>query len=547
MEPIDYLKAIRRRWLIIVTSVAIVVPLAWFTSTVVAPTGPPIRAYKASTIMLSLGNLEGSTGLSNLTTLAAVVNLPAVAERVAKDINYKGDPNDLVGTASASADTNTGLLTVTANSSNPNEAKVRADAFAKELLAFLTERQQVTQQAEYDAISTQMKDLQKEIDSLNGQIGGNPAGKPLVVAQLNAKQSLYAQLATQREQLSSTQPIGNNLVIIQDAEPSLIPIVGIQPPRSRKSRVLLAALVALLIGVAIALIVERFDSRIRTKEGAERKYRLPVLAEIPLVPRWKRHRRVVPAVDHPHSVHADAFRLLGAGLDGPAASPAGNGSAAETGAPAAAGWPNGGRTIRKKAPRTILVTSAGPSEGKSTVVANLAATYGNLGKKVLVLSCDFRHPRVHDLLGSTNKDGLAEALTNVNGTAVLDGHIQDTKVRDVRIVPSGGHPERPAMLLASSTMERAIEEAKQQADVVLFDTPPILASADATQLLTEVDRVVIVARAGKTTGELAERTSELLDRLGAPVAGVVLNGAKEAPLPKGYYRYRATVRGVKKA
>src|SRR5207253_6617276 len=145
-----------------------------------------------------------------------------------------------------------------------------------------------------------------------------------------------------------------------------------------------------------------------------------------------------------------------------------------------------------------------------------------------------------------NSDGLAEALAIANGRPVLAGHIRDTKVREVRLVPSGARPERPAMLLAGANMRRALDEAKEEADVVLLDAPPILASADATELLTEVDRVLVVSRAGKTTGELAERTSELLDRLGASVAGVVLNGAKEAPLPKGYYRYTAGIFGVKK-
>jgi capsular exopolysaccharide synthesis family protein len=191
---------------------------------------------------------------------------------------------------------------------------------------------------------------------------------------------------------------------------------------------------------------------------------------------------------------------------------------------------------RHDGPRTILVTSAGPGEGKTLVVANLAATYAELGKRVLVLSCDFRRPKIHRLFGVPNDHGLSEALEASNGQPVLRGHVRSTPLTNVRVVPSGAIPESAGELLTSRNMREALVEARKEADIVLLDTPPVLATSDASHLFPDVDTVLVVARAGKTTAEVAERSSELLRRMRAPVVGVALNGSTEEMVPRGYYR-----------
>jgi len=205
----------------------------------------------------------------------------------------------------------------------------------------------------------------------------------------------------------------------------------------------------------------------------------------------------------------------------------------------ASGGPWSGRVGGRNGLGTvILVTSAGPSEGKTTVVANLAMTFAQVGKRVLVLSCDFRRPHIHELFGVDNSRGLVEALQDIDSDeTVLAGAIKQTPIRDVRLVPSGAHPRNTAALLSSDRMRRAVDEARRLADVVLIDTAPVLASAEVTHLFPLADAVVVVARAKKTTAEIAERASELLKRLDAPVVGVALNGAMEVPVPSSYYRY----------
>jgi capsular exopolysaccharide synthesis family protein len=325
------------------------------------------------------------------------------------------------------------------------------------------------------------------------------------------------------------------LVIVQKASPQPVFQGGFQPPRSRGGRMFFAGVLGLLVGVGIVLLLERIDTKIRSKRAAEQHFALPVLAEIPRLS-WRDSRKAsVTAAEEPRSALADSFRLLEAGVSRLAL----NGDRREereTGEEAIAEGRNPAPAKRPVGPRTILVTSAGPGEGKTLVVANLAATYAELGKKVLVLSCDFRRPRIHRLFGVPNDSGLSEALEAGNGRPILRGHVRSTSLSNVRVVPSGATPESAGELLTSRNMRHALLEARKEADIVLLDTPPILATSDASHLFSDVDTVLVVARAGKTTAEVAERSSELLRRLRAPVVGVALNGSTDEMVPRGYYR-----------
>jgi capsular exopolysaccharide synthesis family protein len=182
--------------------------------------------------------------------------------------------------------------------------------------------------------------------------------------------------------------------------------------------------------------------------------------------------------------------------------------------------------------RVILVTSGGPQEGRSSVVANLAAAFSQVGRRVLILSCDFRHPSLHEMFGVQNGTGLSDVLRRRwNGQPILREHVRQTKLPGVSLVPSGSIPPRPSSLLTTPTMRNVLAEARREANVVLLDTPPMLLASDAAHLVEEVDTVLVVARAGKTTAEQAERVRDLLGRLGAPAAGVALNEARDLPLP----------------
>ncbi|MGH2651829.1 MAG: CpsD/CapB family tyrosine-protein kinase, partial [Actinomycetota bacterium] len=207
------------------------------------------------------------------------------------------------------------------------------------------------------------------------------------------------------------------------------------------------------------------------------------------------------------------------------------------------GWPGVGPAAERSGngvvpgPQVILVTSPGPGEGKTAVVANLAVTMAEMSQKVLVLSCDLRRPSVHELFGIPNDHGLVDALVSGNSGPVLDRHVQATTL-EIPVVPSGPPPERPSELLGSKKMHTVLEEARGRAQIVLLDTSPILAAGDATYLVPSVDAVLVVARAGMTRADVAQRTGELLRQLGVPVMGVALNATREGAVPRGYGSYR---------
>jgi capsular exopolysaccharide synthesis family protein len=542
VDPIEYVRAVRRHWVLITSAVGIAIALAWITTSV-APvaTRAPVRSYQATTVMLSSGGVNVG-GVSNLKTLAAIASIPDISKRVAEDLHYTaGDPAALGSYVSATGDPETGLLKISAIWSEPTFAKNLADKFAAELLAFLRDRAQATNQAEVKALGKYIDQLKVQISRLDTRIdrAGNSTEAQILTAERDARITSLSSLSNQLQQLSADVGTPTGLLILQEAVPILMPTQSVfQPPRSRNSRLILGALVGLLGGVALTLVMERFDTRIRTKKAAERHFALPVLAEIPFIPKrkrrrlaavvpWRKSREDVPVILPYFPRVSDSFRLLGAGI-----------SRAAPNARRAAGGPWTGRAgSRNGSGAVIMVTSPGPGEGKTTVTANLAMTFAQVGKKVMVMSCDFKRPHIHELFGVANTTGLVEALQSDSGLALLDGHIKQTPIRDVRLVPSGSHPRNTAALLSSERMHRALDEARREADIVLLDTAPLLASAEITHLFPYVDAVVVVARAKKTTAELAERASELLKRLDAPVVGVALNGAMEVPVPSSYYRY----------
>jgi len=520
LEPIQYLRGLRRRWFVIVAAIGLGVAAAWLTTSVTAVATSSAGGYDATTTLITLGgNNQSSLPQVSITTAANLVTIPDISNAVAKEIHFPRSATELATRVTGTADEKTGLLKITATGDSPNQAQVVADAFAGQLVIFLNQQQKQIADAELKPITAQLKSLKKEITDLENKIAGlSRTQGQLLQTELNSKLSTYSSLSSQSEQINTSASSGSGLLIVQKAIAQKAQQTGFQAPRSRASRMILGGIVGLLIGVALALVLDRLDNRIRTKQDAEGHFSLPVLAEIPLFPR--RRRKELDVSSSRRSRSKNAFRLLGAGLVVP-------GARGET--------PNGDG---QKRPQTILVTSAGPGEGASTVVANLASTYAEQGQEVLVLSCDFRHPRIHRLLGIPGERGLSEALELANHGPVLTNHVRGSKfVRRVRVVPSRSEAERSAELLSSDAMKRAITEARGDADVVLLDTAPLLSASEATSLLSEVDAVLVVARAGKTTTEVADHLGEFLKRLGAPAAGVALNGSTDDGVPhQRWYR-----------
>ncbi len=179
---------------------------------------------------------------------------------------------------------------------------------------------------------------------------------------------------------------------------------------------------------------------------------------------------------------------------------------------------------------TLLITSAEPEDDKTTVLANLGVISAQGGKQVILIDADLRRPRLHEVFGLDNSRGLASALTD----ETADLPIFDTEIPNLRVIPAGPTPENPADLLASDRMGDIIAQLKEQADVVLFDAPPLIAVTDGALLATRVDGVLLVARAGRTKREFVERAKDILAKVNANLVGSVLTNAA---LDTGVYNY----------
>lgn len=183
--------------------------------------------------------------------------------------------------------------------------------------------------------------------------------------------------------------------------------------------------------------------------------------------------------------------------------------------------------------KTLLITSTGADEGKSTTLANLAVTTAQTGARVIVVDCDLRRPVQHKIFGLRNQSGLTTLML---GEGLENLPLQDTMVPNLRLLSSGPLPPNPSELLGSRRLQEVIELLKGEAEFVLFDAPPIIAVTDAAVLATKMDGTLLVINAGKTKRDLARRAKGLLEKVNANVLGVVLNNVK---LEGSLYQYYA--------
>lgn len=179
--------------------------------------------------------------------------------------------------------------------------------------------------------------------------------------------------------------------------------------------------------------------------------------------------------------------------------------------------------------KSIIVTSPGPEEGKSTIIANLAITMAYNNKKVLLIDTDLRKPTIHTFFGLDNSTGITNILSeDIEYTKA----IQHTDIGKLYILASGSIPPNPSELLGSNKIKLLLNKVKEEYDIVLFDSPPVCLVTDAAVLSTIVDGVILVCASGQTTIENAKNAKALLNKVNANILGVVLN---KMAMKRGYY------------
>jgi protein-tyrosine kinase len=183
--------------------------------------------------------------------------------------------------------------------------------------------------------------------------------------------------------------------------------------------------------------------------------------------------------------------------------------------------------------QTLVITSAGVGEGKSTTLANLAVVTAQAGQKVILVDADLRRPSLHGIFGLANDSGLTTMM--MEETALASPPLQDTGIEGLSLLASGPLPPNPAELMGSRRMEEVIAVLSQRASHVFFDTPPVVAVTDAAVLSTKVDGVLLVISAGKTRREYARSAVQRLQQINARLVGTVLTNVSTGVGFTGYY------------
>ena len=501
MGLLEYLRTFRRHWLVIFATLVVAMTAAWFTTETIAPVVRTAPTYQATALLASSGSSIDGVPL-NPDTLAILATIDPVAERAATILGFEGDPATLQQRMQATPDANTGVfLSLSGFGSTERTAEKTSDAFSRALIGYVRDRRN-------QSLGVRMAGLEKGVEQ----------------AQAEGNQELIVTLRTEIANLEAEAASPTGVSVFERGNAVALGSSGFSPPDSALVRLAIAAAIGLLAGAGIALLLERVDTKIRTSEQATERFGYPVLAEVPSIPRDQ--RRSIVTADHPTSPSADAFRLLGAGVNVAVR-------------PTDVEDPSGNRG------RIILVTSSGPAEGKSTVVANLAAVLAEEGKRVIVFSADLRRPSLHQVLKADPKPGLVQVARDRDPG--IRRYRQSTRLDRVSFVPSGGATERPGEVLASPSVAELLRDACAAADWVLLDTAPILVAGESAPLFDEADLVLVVARCGTTSNPVAERTRDTLHRLGADAAWVVLNASRESNVPDGYRRYQVSAKRNAKA
>lgn len=182
----------------------------------------------------------------------------------------------------------------------------------------------------------------------------------------------------------------------------------------------------------------------------------------------------------------------------------------------------------------ILVSSPGPGEGKTTTIVNLAITYANLGKRTLLIDCDLRKPVTHKIFSIDKDPGLTRYLSGNENE--LNSIIVNSEVNNLDVITCGVVPPNPSEILASSRMDEAITSLKKKYEIILIDSPPLLAVTDSFVLTKFADQFILVVRSGKTEKGGLDRSLDQMKQVNVNLSGVVVNDVDESnSYGKGYY------------
>lgn len=380
---------------------------------------------------------------------------------------------------------------------------------------------------DYDAAATRERMLQTALDEQTGiaeKLSHNAIEYSVLKQEADSNRQLYDGLSQKLKEASLAAGLTSNNIHVVDR--ARVPQHPVSPNIPRMLE--FALLIGLVGGAALALGLEAVDTTVRTPEHTEDVSGLPTLSVIPLQSASDHllagiarshllkkepvdNTRLLPLISHrqPKSEIAEAYRALRTSVLLSTAS---------------------------HPPRSILVTSPIPQDGKTTTCLNLAIVLAQQGKRVLLLDADMRRPSIHLVLGVNNKSGLSNILV---GGAKINDVLQSTVQPNLFVIPAGAVPPHPSELLGSSSMQDLLLKLHDEFDHIIIDSPPVLSVTDAVILSAHTDSVVLVIRSGRTTAPQVRRARNLLQSVNARVLGSVINGADLTSPDYYYYHYGA--------
>lgn len=379
--------------------------------------------------------------------------------------------------------------------------------------------------ARADAAANQQKSLEAAYlrqHNVTTQQTKNIVQLAAMTQELATDQQYLNTLLQKRRELSATSGQGGTNVSVSNY--SRLPHEPVGPARMRN--IVIAFVLSLIVGIGLAFLLDFLDDTVKSIDDVDRYIHLPALALIPAARSEKRLRGAEPTpapqdatalamVNDVRSPIAEAYRHLRTSL-----------------LLSSAGTP----------PRTILVTSSQPSEGKTTTAINTAFMLAQTGAEVLIIDCDLRRPRLHAHFNLSNARGLTNCLSGESKD--LDNLIQTyDKQPNLKLLPSGPIPPNPAELLGSEEMRRLLVSLSEKFTHIIVDSPPAISFTDASILSTFVDGVILVVHGGRSSRAVVRRAKQQLLDVGAHIFGVVLNNVKieshdyyYAGYYSGYYR-----------
>jgi non-specific protein-tyrosine kinase len=519
MELREYL-AITRKWLWLFVLATVVAAVSAWVATQFMP-----RTYSSqATLMVGRSVDDPTPDYMNVAltkslaeTYAQMATRQPVLEHAIKTLGLTASWQQLRGMVRAKAVPGSQLVEISVIDVDPLRAQVIADGVAKAVIEKSPTPKQQKDDKKAAFVASEQADLQsrieaarKELQELDTKIGLETSARAIADLQTR-KAGRESQISSWRSQFAAMDQsvVGstvNSLEIIENAAP------GFQVGPNVRMNILLAALIGFGLALAAALALEYMDDTVKSAEIVERRLGVANLATIEVVADARNRRDTLVAVSAPRSPVAEAFRTMRTNLQ---------------------------FSLVAGDRQALLITSPSPGEGKSTVAANVAVVMAQNGLKVILVDADLRRPTMHRTFGLPNSLGMTSLLLDP-GLTVADAIRPIDGAEGLSVLTSGPLPPNPAELLGSAAMTRLLANLRQHADIVVFDSPPLLAVTDAAVLAVKLDGSVLVFHAGTTRMDAARRAISALEKVGVTPIGSVVNrlDRREGRYYSAAYRYK---------